>query len=125
MALVISESTFNKVANFFGAENVRVARGGRSIIIQPINNVMTDMRSNTVQYALYQYEDGFRWRRFVDSTWAHFLDVKPYQLFRHGINYRQCSWGSYPTDYVFESFATVEEAIARFMKYVNRYNMAA
>ena len=123
MAKFISDADFNKVANFFGAENVRRAKnGGTSIIITPKNNVMNDTRDHTVYYALYLYEDGFRWRRMI---WGMFNDVKPYQLFRNGINYQISDWGSYPTDYVYHSFATVEEALARFVKYANNLNMAA
>lgn len=123
MAKFISEADFNKVANFFGAENVRRAKnGGTSIIITPKNKVMNDTRDNTIDYALYLYEDGFRWRRKID-IWADWC--RYYQLFRNGINYRRSDWGSYPTDYVYHSFATVEEALARFVKYANNLNMAA
>ena len=123
MAKFISDADFNKVANFFGAENVRRAKnGGTSIIITPKHNVMNDTRDNTVDYAIYLYDDGFRGRVMI---WGMFNDVKPYQLFRNGINYQIADWGSYPTDYVYHSFATVEEALARFVKYANNLNMAA
>ena len=123
MAKIISEADFNKVANFFGAENVRRAKnGGTSIIITPKNKVMNDTRDNTVDYALYLYEDGFCWRRKIDiwSGWYRY-----YQLFRNGINYCNTSWGRYPTDYVYHSFATVEEALERFSSYVNNLKIAA
>lgn len=126
MAKFISDADFNKVANFFGTENVRRAKnGGTAIIITPKNNVINDNRDNTVDYALYLYEDGFRWRRKV-TIWCGWNGWhRYYQLFRNGINYQISDWGSYPTDYVYHSFATVEEALARFVKYANNINIAA
>lgn len=123
MALIISESDFNKVANFFGKNNVRRSRnGGTSIIVTPNNKIMNDNRDNTVQYELYRYNDGFRWRR---SVLNYFGEPEHYQLFRNGTDYAICCYGKYPTNYIYESFETVDAALVRFVKYVIKHKMCA
>lgn len=119
-ALPISDKDFSVVVNKFDKFGLGyVRRVGNSIRIKPYNSFISDERNETVEFAIYLHETGYCWRRYTASGyWNNVVNV--YQMFRtcKGRKYNNGYLEWTPnTHYVWEHFATVEEAINRFEQY--------